>query len=31
MLEIRDLKVRLGESEILKGIQMNIGKGEKIG
>lgn len=31
MLEIRDLKVRLGESEILRGIHMNIAKGEKVG
>lgn len=31
MLEIRNLKVRLGESEILKGIDLKVGKGEKIG
>lgn len=31
MLEINDLRVRLGESDILKGIYMSIGKGEKIG
>lgn len=31
MLEINDLKVRLGEAEILKGIRLSIGKGEKVG
>lgn len=31
MLDIQNVKVNLGESQILKGINMCIGKGEKIG
>jgi branched-chain amino acid transport system ATP-binding protein len=31
MLEVRNVKVRLGESEILRGIDLTVEKGEKIG
>lgn len=31
MLEVKNLKVRLGQSEILKSINMKVGKGERVG